>query len=72
MNKKVIKVEFFFSFLPRKIGHSRKIMVLKKFGHFEICIMPDNYVHLINVEKKSFMPKCFGHSGNILTLIFFE
>jgi hypothetical protein len=24
----------------------------KNFGHFENFIMPDNYVHLINVEKK--------------------
>jgi hypothetical protein len=36
-------------------------MVLKKFGHFEIFIMPDNYVHLINAEKKIHLcPKILG------------
>jgi hypothetical protein len=47
--------------LPRKIGHSGKIMVLKKIGHLKIFIMPDNYVHLINVEKQFHScPKLLG------------
>jgi hypothetical protein len=36
-------------------------MVLKKFRDFENFILPDNYVHLINVEEKFHLcPKFLG------------
>jgi hypothetical protein len=40
-----------FSFLPRKIGHSGKVLMLKNFGHFEIFLFcPIIMGHLVNVE----------------------
>jgi len=61
VTRKVIKVEFFFHFCLGKLGHSGKIMVLKKFRDFENFILPDNYVHLINVEENFHLcPKILG------------
>jgi hypothetical protein len=42
--------------------------MLNILGILKIFILPNNFEHLINVEKKSFMPKNLGHSGKILTL----
>jgi hypothetical protein len=56
------------SLLPKTFGHSGKILMLNILGILKKFILPNNFKHLINVEKKSFMPKILGHSGKILTL----
>ncbi len=51
----------FFSFLPKKFGHSGKSQCLKFFGILGILILLNNYEHLINVEDSCHLcPKFLG------------
>jgi len=52
----------FFSFVPKKIGHSEKSQCLNFFDILGILILLNNYEHLINVEDSfHFCPKILGN-----------
>jgi hypothetical protein len=62
-----------FSFLPKTVGHFRKILMLEIFWHFEIFFLHYDLWHLIKVEEIFHIcQKNFGHFGNILELNFFR
>jgi hypothetical protein len=44
-----------FSFMPKHFGHFGKILIRKKnSGSLETFILPDNFRHIIKVEKQNY------------------
>jgi hypothetical protein len=53
---KIIKIDFFFHFCPKILGTLEKPWFWKELSVLGISVLPNIFSHLIEVEKKSFLP----------------